>query len=117
MGLTGLGALYGLFDLEQGSAGFNTGFAEAPAAGKSLVIVPFGPPTTDDPGDAFAHGVFISLYGRISLEHRTDVGEQLVDDRARRGILVVDNVARGPAIGGKIDVLSTEEVTLKIQNG
>ncbi len=25
--LTGLGALYGLFDLEQGSAGFNTGFA------------------------------------------------------------------------------------------
>ena len=38
------------------------------------MVVPFGPPTDDDPGDKFAHAVFISLYGRIALERRTDVG-------------------------------------------
>jgi TolB-like protein len=54
--------------------GFSEGFNEVAATGKSLVVVPFGPPTADDPGDRFAHAVFISLYGRIALERRTDVG-------------------------------------------
>ncbi|MBI5771547.1 MAG: toll/interleukin-1 receptor domain-containing protein [Verrucomicrobia bacterium] len=54
--------------------GFDEGFNEAAAAGKSLVIVPFGPPDASDPGDKFAHAVFISLYGRIALERRSDVG-------------------------------------------
>jgi hypothetical protein len=54
--------------------GFSDGFSETAATGKSLVVVPFGPPTAEDPGDKFAHAVFISLYGRLALERRTDVG-------------------------------------------
>lgn len=54
--------------------GFADGFNETAAAGKSLVVVPFGPPTAIDSGDKFAHAVFVSLYGRIALERRTDVG-------------------------------------------
>jgi TolB-like protein len=54
--------------------GFADGFNESAATGKSLVVIPFGPPAATDPGDKFAHAVFVSLYGRIALEKRADVG-------------------------------------------
>lgn len=54
--------------------GFAEGFSDSAASGKSLVVVPFGPPSAVDPVDRFAHAVFISLFGRISLDKRADIG-------------------------------------------
>lgn len=52
---------------------FGEGFRDTAATGKTLVIIPFAPPSAETPGGKFAHGVFLSLYGRLSLERRNDV--------------------------------------------
>lgn len=53
---------------------FGEGVAEPPASGKPLLIIPFAPPSTEDPTGKLAHAVFISVYGRLALERRNDVG-------------------------------------------
>ena len=52
------------------SDGLNTGAAP----GKQLLLVPFAPPATEEPTEKFADAVFVSLYGRLALEHRGKVG-------------------------------------------
>ncbi len=47
---------------------------EKAGSGKPLLIVPFAPPNAEDPPSKFAHAVFLSLYGRLSLERRAEVG-------------------------------------------
>jgi TolB-like protein len=53
---------------------FGDGFIETSAAGKTIVIIPFAPPSAETPGGKFAHGVFLSLYGRLSLARRNEIG-------------------------------------------
>ncbi|MDO8540150.1 MAG: toll/interleukin-1 receptor domain-containing protein [Opitutaceae bacterium] len=53
---------------------FVDGFGDAPAGpAKPLLIVPFAPPTAEDAPSKFAHAVFLSLYGRLSLDRRGEV--------------------------------------------
>lgn len=42
--------------------------------GRTLVVIPFAPPTAESSGGKFAHATFLSLYGRISIDRRGDVG-------------------------------------------
>jgi TolB-like protein len=52
---------------------FGEGFKETAGAGKPLIVIPFSRPNDDSPGGKFAHAVFLSLYGRLSLERRNEV--------------------------------------------
>ncbi len=52
---------------------FKDGVSDNTAVGKPLVVIPFAPPTADTPGGKFAHAVFLSLYGRLSLDRRGEV--------------------------------------------
>jgi TolB-like protein len=52
---------------------FGEGFSDGPPTGKPLVVIPFSRPNDESPGGKFAHSVFLSLYGRLVLERRSDV--------------------------------------------
>lgn len=52
---------------------FGEGFSDGPPTGKPLVVIPFSRPNDDSPGGKFAHSVFLSVYGRLVLERRSDV--------------------------------------------
>ena len=53
---------------------FGEGFSEVAAAGKPLLVVPFARPNNEEPTAKFAHTVFLTLYGRLSLDRHNDVG-------------------------------------------
>ena len=50
------------------------GLKDVDAGGKTLVLIPFAPPTADDPAAKFARAIFTSLYGRLVLAHPDEVG-------------------------------------------
>jgi TolB-like protein len=52
---------------------FGEGFSESTPAGKPLVVIPFSRPNDETPGGKFAHSVFLSVYGRLVLERRSEV--------------------------------------------
>jgi len=52
---------------------FGEGFSDGPPTGKPLVVIPFSRPNDDSPGGKFAHSVFLSVYGRLALERRSEV--------------------------------------------
>jgi TolB-like protein len=54
---------------------FGEGYSDhQAAAGKPLVVIPFAAPDAATPGAKFAHEVFLSLFGRLSLDRRGEVG-------------------------------------------
>jgi TolB-like protein len=52
---------------------FRDGATDGSVVGKPLVVVPFSRPNDETPAGKFAHSVFLSLYGRLSLERRSEV--------------------------------------------
>ncbi len=52
---------------------FGENFRDGVATGKALMVVPFAPPNAADPVGKFAYAVFLTLYGRLSLDHRGEV--------------------------------------------
>ena len=52
---------------------FGEGFSDGPPTGKPLVVIPFSRPNDESSGGKFAHSVFLSLYGRLVLERRSEV--------------------------------------------
>ncbi len=53
---------------------FKDGVSDAPAAGKTLVVVPFSLLSDTTPEGKFAQAVFLAFYGRVSLNRHGDTG-------------------------------------------
>ena len=68
---------------------FSEAFPDVAAAGKRLVVVPFARLNGEEPEDKFAHAVFASLYGQLTLSHARDVGlfRQLAADATEEHVL------------------------------
>lgn len=96
---------------------FVEGFGEGPGTGRPLLIVPFAPTAAEDPASKFAHAVFLSLYGRLSLERRGDIA---VTAPIPDGNLTAPLLARGRQLGANFmltasPVPATTPPGLKVQ--
>jgi len=94
-----------------------SGETAAAIAGKSLVVIPFAPPSAETPGGKFAHATFLSLYGRLSLDRR---GEVAVVPPLRTEPVPAVLLARGRALNASFvlaasPVADNEAATLDVR--